>query len=193
VRLRPSWQRRWRLRPPSLLRAWVGLWCLRPLWRSPFFLLRRMRVRLAVMREEAPSSGFFHGWSVVLPSGVRFVPQWFFFIGLAYTRLFITPIYLSINVSFFQQTRNFLVCSILKFNWVPPKCSMVGFLVAGLFWWRGWLPPLPTVPPTTHPTVLLKRKGAPQVAQVARAFTLAAEPPAGGGVPLIRSSDQNRF
>ena len=91
MRLRPSWQRRWRLRPPSLLRAWVGLWCLRPLWRSLFFL-RRWWVRLAVMREEAPSSGFFHGWSVVLPSGVRFVPPWvgfLVFVGLVYTRLVI--------------------------------------------------------------------------------------------------------
>ena len=57
MRLRPSRQRRWRLHPPSLLRAWVGLWCLRPLWRSLFFL-RRWWVRLAVLREEAPSCGF---------------------------------------------------------------------------------------------------------------------------------------
>ena len=57
MRLRPSRQRRWRLRPPSLLRAWVGLWCLRPLWRSLFFL-RRGWVRLVVLREEARGCGF---------------------------------------------------------------------------------------------------------------------------------------
>jgi hypothetical protein len=79
VRLRPSWQRRWRLRPPSLLRAWVGLWCLRPLWRSLFFL-RRWWVRLAVLREEASGCSFFPAGLWCPLWGLLFVPSlvfWF--------------------------------------------------------------------------------------------------------------------
>ena len=61
-----------------LWRAWVGRRCFRPLWRSLFFLRRRMRVRLAFRCEEAPGCGYFAAGLVVLPSGVR-VPLWFCF------------------------------------------------------------------------------------------------------------------
>jgi hypothetical protein len=66
--------------------GWVGLWCLRPLWRSPFFLLRRMRVRLAVMREEAPGCGSFTAglWCSPLGFVCAFVGVLLVFVGLVY-------------------------------------------------------------------------------------------------------------
>ena len=81
------------MRPPSLWRAWVGLWCLHPLWRSPFFFLRRLRVRLAVMREEAPGCGLFTAglWCSPLGFVCAFVGLFLVFVGLVYTSLFNTP------------------------------------------------------------------------------------------------------
>ena len=100
MRLRPSRQRRWRLRPPSLFRAWVGLRRLRPLGRSLLFL-RRGWVRLVVLREEAPSCGFSQ---LACGAHSRIFPPYAFvgflvFVSLAYTRLFSISINL-LNVSF---------------------------------------------------------------------------------------------